>query len=47
MDDDVEMEEDEDAEKEDITQVVMEIKPPDASAPMKIVNNYTPKGMFL
>jgi hypothetical protein len=52
MDDDVDMEEDEEeGENEDqdqeITPVVVEIKPPDTSAPMKIVKDYTPKGMFL
>ncbi|CAI2172378.1 10823_t:CDS:2 [Funneliformis geosporum] len=50
MDDDVDMEDD-DAEKEDqeqdTTPAVMEIKPPDASAPMKIVKDYTPKAYAL
>ncbi|CAG8527863.1 15230_t:CDS:2 [Funneliformis caledonium] len=50
MDDDVDMEDD-DAEKEDqeqdTTPVMMEIKPPDASAPMKIVKDYTPKAYAL
>lgn len=51
MDDDVDMEEDEEdqgADEEerehDNPTVVAEIKPPDASAPMKIVKDYTPKG---
>ncbi|CAG8515671.1 15072_t:CDS:10 [Acaulospora colombiana] len=51
MDDDVDMEEEDDdqdaAEDEDqdhdATLIVTEIKPPDASAPMKIVKDYTPK----
>lgn len=51
MDDDVDMEEDEEGEngdqEQDSTPAVVEIKPPDTSAPMKIVKDYTPKGMFL
>jgi hypothetical protein len=49
MDDDVDMEEDEEGEngdqEQELTPVVVEIKPPDTSAPMKIVKDYTPKGM--
>lgn len=50
MDDDVDMEEDEEGEngdQEESIPVVVEIKPPDTSAPMKIVKDYTPKGMTL
>ncbi|CAB4394288.1 unnamed protein product [Rhizophagus irregularis] len=47
MDDDVDMEEDEEGEngdqEQESTPVVVEIKPPDTSAPMKIVKDYTPK----
>ncbi|GBB99833.1 hypothetical protein RclHR1_03650009 [Rhizophagus clarus] len=47
MDDDVDMEEDEEGEngdqEQDSTPAIVEIKPPDTSAPMKIVKDYTPK----
>ena len=56
MDEDIEMEEEEeDQMKKDESleleleaePAVMEIKPPDATAPIKIRKDYVPKGMFI
>jgi len=57
MDEDVEMEEEEEdqiGKKDESLEpeleaepAVMEIKPPDATAPIKIRKDYVPKGMFI
>jgi len=52
MDDDVDMDEDEEGggnedQDQEIMPAIMEIKPPDTSAPMKIVKDYTPKAYAL